>query len=133
MAHFHCFGPWTGTVEQYRDENRRTPDSAFFSGETLPPVLTGHALLRPKLVAATAATPVEAVKWLEDIYAGRPPSHSTTYLPLEDRVKWTTKELEGGSDASWVYYLPSTYLISYQAICCPNRQHPDIPCPQPSS
>lgn len=137
-GHWHGYEPWTGTREEYgREQLRcpgRNPDDQqtrdFLSG-TMPPVQTGYALLRVRRTSAdrTWTTVGDAVDWLRQTYAERPPSGD--YLPLEEMIRHDEELLPLGKDVVWAYYSRGGYFVSYSVICCPSIFHPDIPCPLP--
>ena len=84
-GHWHGYGPWTGSRAEYGKEHLRRPGASpddeqtrAFLAETLPPLMTGHALLRRNQAAPgrTWTTVRDAVDWLTNTYAGRPPGCS---------------------------------------------------------
>jgi hypothetical protein len=147
-GHWHGYGPWIGDRKEYGQEQQRRPGASpdddqtrTFLASPLPPMMTGHALMRRKQTAPgrTWTTVGEAVDWLTKVYADRPPSFapSDLYASLEDmmrsKARHAEESLSGGSDDVWAYYAPNGAFIHYSVICCPNRLHPAIPCPLPPS
>ena len=143
-GHWHGYGPWTGTRDEYGKEHLRRPGTSpddeqtrAFIAETLPPVMTGHALLRRHQTASdrTWTTVQDAVDWLTRIYADRPPYERSdglrAYVPLEAMVRGAEGHLPLGKDTVWAYYGRNGAFVSYSVICCPSFFHPDIPCPLP--
>jgi hypothetical protein len=143
-GHWHGYGPWIGTRAEYGKESLRrpgaTPDdpqTREFMAATLPPLMTGHALLRRNQAARdrTWTTVQDAVEWLTKIYADRPPYEHPggvrAYVSLEEMVQGAQEHLPLGKDTAWVYYARTGEFVSYSVICCPSHFHPDIPCPLP--
>lgn len=139
-GHWHGYGPWIGTRDEYSKEYLRIPGASpddeqtrTFLANRIPPVMTGHALLRVAQTSPdrTWINASSAIDWLKKTYADHPPLGD--YLPLEARVRYDEEFLPLGMDVIWAYYKRSTELISYSVICCPHRGFPDIPCPLPPS
>lgn len=126
-GHWHGFGVWVGTRDEMGQEYLRVPTHSDFMNNPMPPVMTGHALLRPKRVAATWTDAAEAVAWLKKNYSDRPPTGD--YSPWEVKEPFYTGELLGGNDVVLSYY-HGRNLVHSSVISCPNGHHPDIPCPQ---
>jgi hypothetical protein len=94
-GHWHGYGPWTGTRDEYGKEHLRRPGPSpddemtrAFMAEALPPLMTGHALLRRHQTAPerTWTAAQDAVGWLTTMYADRPPFERSdglrAYAPL---------------------------------------------------
>ncbi|MGX1301307.1 hypothetical protein RKD35_002795 [Streptomyces albogriseolus] len=101
-GHWHGFGPWIGSGDTYRQEGRRRPgehpgdpQTRTFLEEKLPPMMTGHWLMRRRQVAATWTDVEEAVAWLKAQYA--------TYSPLvrERTARPLTAPWSGRWSAPW--------------------------------
>lgn len=127
--HYHGFGPWTGTRDEYAREGLRVPGHPAFGTIAMPPVQTGHALLRPRLVRGTWEAPGGAVEWLRRTYAAYPPGRPSG--TPEDWFEIQEDSLTRGSDVVWGYYLASGAYCTYSAVCCPNKFCPGITCPDP--
>ena len=139
-GHWHGYGPWTGPRSEHAKEDPRRPGKdlsrndpktqAFIAG-SVPPVETGHALLRRPREGRTWTDLADALTWLEKNYRQHPPTGDLG-LDLPDKLRYATDFLSKGSDAVWSYYT-SGYVsyVSYEVICCPHRFHPTIPCPLP--
>jgi hypothetical protein len=147
-GHWHGYGPWIGDRKEYDQEQLRRPgfspdddQTRIFLASTIPPLMTGHALLRRQQTARdrTWTTVQEALDWLTQIYADRPPPFTPSGLyatPEEQRqskIRDAEAHLPRGTDTIWTYYTRNGSFISYEVICCPSRIHPDIPCPLPPS
>jgi hypothetical protein len=145
-GHWHGYGPWSGTRSEYNQEHLRRPGASpddeqtrTFTAATVPPLMTGHALLRRHQAAPdrTWATVAEALGWLAKTYADRPPYERadglSAYVPLEVKIRDAEEHLPLGTDTVWAYYARSGAFTSYEVICCPSRLHPGIPCPLPPS
>ncbi|MFE0420897.1 hypothetical protein [Streptomyces sp. NPDC058953] len=120
-------------LDRYREA------AAEFQTSDMPPTMTGHWLMKRNQAAAdrTWADMGIALAWLTKQYEANPPFEpvdgSQTYHGLDIKLDYTTDVLPRGVDVSWVYYTPSKNLISFSVVCCPNRFHPEIPCPLPPS
>ena len=145
-GHWHGYGPWIGSRSEYNQEHLRRPglspddeQTRMFIAATIPPLMTGHALLRRNQTARerTWTAVQEAVDWLTKTYADRPPYEGAdgqrAYAPLEVKIGDAEEHLPRGKDTSWTYYTRNGAFMSYEVICCPNHFHPDIPCPLPPS
>ncbi|MER5439701.1 hypothetical protein [Streptomyces sp. NPDC002790] len=120
-------------LDRYREA------AAEFTTGNLPPTMTGWWLTKTNQVSAdrTWADMGIAIAWLTKQYEANPPFVRTdglqAYSSLEDKLEYATDVLPRGVDVSWVYYLASKSLIAFSVVCCPNRFHPNIPCPLPPS
>lgn len=135
-SHFHGFGPWVGSPGEFFREGARRPNSVEFSGSKVPPMQTGHALLRPRLVAATWDDPEAAVGWLREIYAETPPvtreDGRCAYLDADTKAAYAVELLGHRTDVVWAYWLPGQSYAHYSVVCCPNKYLPEIACPTAS-
>ncbi|GGZ25901.1 hypothetical protein GCM10010387_19360 [Streptomyces inusitatus] len=157
-GHWHGYG-WTGTPVSYaREGNRRPPypvppppeakeedkaryrDAANeFLTSNLPPLMTGHWLLKRNQSAEefTWTNPESALAWLIKRHQESSPfEHAdgkAAYCALEQKLEHAADALPRGVDVSWVHYTRSQTMVSLSVVCCPNRFHPDIPCPFPPS
>ncbi|MFF4903085.1 hypothetical protein [Streptomyces sp. NPDC001068] len=140
-GHWHVFGPWIGSGDTHKQEGRRRPgqnsqdpQTRIFLEEKLPPVMTGHWLMRDRQVAATCTTSEGAVAWLAERYAETPPvvreDGKAAYNTLESKVEYALDALPRGVDIVWGYWTHSRLLASYAVVCCPNLFH-TLPCPFP--
>jgi hypothetical protein len=141
-GHWHGFGPWTGSGDTYKQEGRRRPGENWqdpqtrsFVTETLPPMKTGHWLMRGAQVTETWTSVEEAVAWLQARYAANPPlvreDGKAAYCSLEWKVEYALDVLPRGVDVTWCYWMQSRMLTSYSVVCCPNLHEYDLPCPLP--
>ncbi|WP_255308148.1 hypothetical protein [Streptomyces marincola] len=143
-GHWHGYGPWHGSRDAYGQEPLRRPGrgaddprTQAFLASTLPPLMTGHWLLRRAQTARerTWDAVAGALGWLAETHAGAPPATrpdgGPSCLPLRARLAHARDVLPRGVDVAWVYYLASRNLVSYAVVCCPNRFHPALPCPLP--
>ncbi|WP_405616470.1 hypothetical protein [Streptomyces sp. NBC_01508] len=118
-------------LDRYREA------AAEFQDGTLPPLMTGHWLMKQSRAAAdhTWTDVSDAVVWLSEHYSENPPFEredgKRAYCGLDIKSKYAREVLPLGVDVSWVYYTQSQNLFSMQAICCPNQFHPELPCPLP--
>jgi hypothetical protein len=136
-GHWHGYGPWTGRREDLAVEHLRRPGpdlsrpdpntTAFIRGE-LPPMQTGHALLRKPARDRTWTDLNGALTWLEKTYVGHPPGDGQA-TDLVGRLAYARQFLAGGSDDVLAYYTAGFSFVHYEIICCPNRFHPSIVCP----
>jgi hypothetical protein len=145
VRHWHGFGPWTGSRNEYGNEALRRPGldpnderTRAFISSTLPPVQTGHSLMRPRQTSADRTwTNVEgALHWLRHTHDAHLPvqlaSGEQAYLDLESKLKHAEESLLGGADVVWAYYTrPSYGFVSFEVICCPHAFFPDLACPRP--
>lgn len=139
-GHWHGFGPWIGSGDTYRQEGRRRPgehpgdpQTRTFLEEKLPPMMTGHWLMRRRQVAATWTDVEEAVAWLKAQYATYSPlvreDGKAAYCSLEWKVECALDALPRGVDVTWGYWTQSRMLASYSVVACPNLFQQGIPCP----
>ncbi|WP_234311753.1 hypothetical protein [Streptomyces griseus] len=109
--------------------------SAEFPASNLPPVMSGHWLMKRSQASheRSWADPVAALDWLTKLFLdnlpmeredGRPP-----YAGLDTKRDYALDVLPVGVDVSWVYYNRSGSMVSLNVVCCPNRHHPDLTCP----
>ncbi|WP_033347340.1 hypothetical protein [Kitasatospora aureofaciens] len=154
-GHWHGYGPWIGTSSLYHTEYLRRP-APFdtrdlkptrggsldpehyipFEQRTIPPMFTGHYLLRRPagLADRTWKDPDSAVDWLTEIYRKHPPAQrangSAVDCGLEAKAQHARTALAHGTDAVWCYYVTGDRLTSYAVVACPSLPfHPAIPCP----
>ncbi|MEU9777277.1 hypothetical protein [Streptomyces sp. NPDC047968] len=124
-------------LQQVLDRYREA--AAEFQTGNVPPLMTGHWLLRKNQVAAdrTWTDMGVAIAWLTKHYEANPPYERAdglhAYGSLESKLEYAADVLLRGVDVSWVHYTGSKNLWSVNVVCCPNRFHPDIPCPLPPS
>jgi hypothetical protein len=144
-GHWHGYGPWTGTRSELAQEDLRRPgtdpgdeQTRAFLASALPPMMTGHWLLRRNQVSAdrTWTDVRDAITWLTYIWADKPPLDRpdglSAYAPLEVMTAGAERDLSGGSDTVWAYYQRSGAYVSYEVVSCPSHPfHPGIPCPLP--
>lgn len=161
-GHWHGYGPWIGSPDLYHQEgNRRPPHpdppppasdgdkqavrllqryregAAEFYGSGLPPIMTGHWLIKRGQTAAnrTWTDVTDAVEWLKQQYTDNPPFERTdglqAYISLDDRIAYAYDLLPRGVDTTWCHYTQSKSLLSMSVVCCPNLFHPDVACPLP--
>ncbi|MEV5047321.1 hypothetical protein AB0N20_22465 [Streptomyces griseoincarnatus] len=139
-GHWHGFGPWVGSGREYAQEGQRRPGAvAGLATETFlrdkrPPMMTGWWLMRRGQVAATwEDDPRPAVAWLEQQYAAHPPmtreDGRQAYASLEWKRAYALDQLPRGRDITWGYWTSAGSLASFSVVSCPNRFHPDLPCP----
>ena len=143
-GHWHGYGPWIGSRSEYGQEHLRRPGTSpgdeqtrMFMASTIPPIQTGHVLLRRHQAARdrTWTTVQEAVDWLTKNFNDRPPFERAdglgAYLSLASRIEGAEEYLPLGADTIWAYYTRSGAFMTFEVICCPSRLHPDILCPLP--
>ncbi|MFI0966995.1 hypothetical protein ACH4S8_37275 [Streptomyces sp. NPDC021080] len=162
-GHWHGFGPWIGSPAVYHAEGNRRPahpvppappagkdDKAGirlqeryreaaveFSTGDVPPIVTGHWLVRMGRAAAerTWTDLTDAVEWLKAQYTDNPPFERAdglqAYLSLDDRIAYAYDGLPRGVDTTWCYYTPAKSLLSMSVVCCPNLFLPKVACPLP--
>ncbi|WP_052390763.1 hypothetical protein [Streptomyces sp. NRRL B-24484] len=154
-GHWHGYGPWIGTSALYHTEYLRRPQpidpatlkspkgQAFdaehykpFEQRTIPPMFTGHYLLRrpADLADRTWKDPDSAVEWLAGIYRRYLPAPrfdgGAVDCGLDAKTHHARTAIAHGTDSVWCYYITGDRLISYAVISCPNLPlHPEIPCP----
>ncbi|MCX4636815.1 hypothetical protein QT196_24175 [Streptomyces sp. P9-2B-2] len=120
-------------LDRYREA------AAEFQTGNVPPTMTGYWLMKKSQVSAdrTWADLTVALAWLMKQYEVNTPFERSddlqAYSGLDTKLEYATDVLPRGVDVSWVYYTPSKSLISFSVVCCPNRFHPQIPCPLQSS
>lgn len=144
-GHWHGY-VWTGSGREHADESLRRPGLALnqphtqaFIASKLPPLMTGHWLLKRSQTSAsrTWTDVAEAVSWLMAQYDKNPPMKREDGLKAYvDRERWKAgacDRLPGGTDIHWCYWTQSGSKTSFAAVCCPNHFHPEIPCPLPPS
>lgn len=138
ILHWHGY-EWTGAASELKEGDHRRPvDDPMrmpaFMSSTVPPIQTGHWLMRRKAAAAsrTWVTPDDAIAWLLERYECNPPSRELSYVSQEDRVLHTRDGLINGVDAWWHYYTGGMGVAVFAAICCPHT-HLQLPCPLPPS
>ncbi|MGP4088026.1 hypothetical protein [Streptomyces sp. KR55] len=162
-GHWHGYGPWIGSPDLYHQEgNRRPPhpdppppptsdddkqairllqryrEAAHeFENSGLPPIMTGHWLVKRGQTAAdrTWTDITDAVEWLKQRYTDNPPFERPdglrAYLPLGTLIAYTYDGLSRGVDTTWCHYTQGKSLLSMSVVCCPNLFHPDVGCPLP--
>ncbi|GGQ93297.1 hypothetical protein [Kitasatospora griseola] len=159
LAHFHGYGPWIGRPDQYHAEYLRRPapfntewrdmvdamkrpdQEAYlrFEERTIPPMRTGHWLLRRPdcLAGQTWRESKEAAEWLAGEFERHPPVPLPDGRPihpgLSAKVEYAAAALTNGTDVVWMHYLPGDYMFNACVVVCPNRHLPDLPCPLPPS
>ncbi|WP_244189488.1 hypothetical protein [Streptomyces incarnatus] len=113
--------------------------AAEFPTSNLPPLMTGHWLLKRNQTSAgrTWTDPAVALKWLTKHYLENLPFEREdgrrAYAGLETKREYAIDVLPVGVDVSWVYYTRSGNIVSLSVVCCPNRHHPELGCPMPPS
>lgn len=146
-GHWHGYG-WVGNAAEYFKESTRRPGAAglndphtqTFLASKLPPMMTGHWLMRRgQTLAQWTWTDVgDAVDWLRQRYCGAPPitrpDGGRAYVDLDVRIDYALDVLPRGVDVTWGYWTGPSTLASQSVVACSNRFHPNIPCPlEPSS
>ncbi|MER5771013.1 hypothetical protein [Streptomyces sp. NPDC001985] len=135
-GHWHGYGPWTGSRDTYAQEALRRPGShpedphtRAFIASPLPPMQTGHWLLRTGQTTPdrTWSALSQALAWLAEIHAAHPP-HGR-YPGVDIKLAHARDALPRGTDVVWVHYTRTQHLVSLSVVCCPQRFHPGIPCP----
>jgi hypothetical protein len=111
------------------------PHTEAFLRSKMPPVRTGHWLMRRNQVAGTWTDPGEAVRWMEKQYAANPPMEGEdgkqAYVDLEAKAAYAVEALGHGVDVSWGYWTQSRALASFSVVACVNRHLPELACPRP--
>ncbi|MFI1885267.1 hypothetical protein [Streptomyces jumonjinensis] len=143
-GHWHGYGPWTGTRDAYGQESLRRPggrpdseQTRSFVASTLPPMKTGHWLMRTDQTAAerTWTDALDAVTWLKTVHTTHQPfereDRLRAYPDLHTKVAYAYDALPRGTDVVWVHYTKAQSLVSLSVVCCPSHFHPGIPCPLP--
>jgi hypothetical protein len=139
--HWHGY-TWDGTAADLRDESQRRPagpnepETQAFLRSSLPPVRTGHYLLRRPDAGRTWVDPDEVINWLVAQYERRPPQErengAQAYVGLNSWIGTSCDGLVSGVDAWWQYYINNSGgQVVWAAICCPHTHLLDIPCPMP--
>lgn len=156
-GHWHGFGPWVGAPDRYAKEGGRRPPhpivaaavsnsttryreaAAEFATGSVPPLMSGHWLMKQGQVAAdrTWTDVTDAVEWLKAQYTDSPPFERSdglrAYVSLDVQVAGAYDALPRGVDVSWIHYTQSQSLFSASVVCCPNLFHSDLACPFPPS
>lgn len=136
-GHWHGFG-WSGYAGPYFKEFKRRPGPSLeskhareFLASPLPPMMTGHWLLKASMAHPdqTWTTPDDAVAWLCRQHEETPPDTALTYVPLESCIPRWRERLPSGGDVTLAHWASGNRLASFSVVCCPNRFHPDLPCP----
>ncbi|MFF3557141.1 hypothetical protein ACWD4V_07550 [Streptomyces tsukubensis] len=115
--------------------NRYREAASEFQNGDVPPTMTGYWLMKKHLASGerTWSDLGAALAWLTKVYEANPPFERAdglkAYSSLEEKLEYAEDVLPRGVDVSWVHYLASENLASFSVVCCPNRFHPDIPCP----
>lgn len=150
-GHLHGFGPWVGSGEDYKQEHLRRPGVIGSSGGSvgpgvfverqafitskLPPMMTGHWLLKRDQVAGTWEDPAAAVEWLTGWWKTLQPMEGAegrhAYPCVEEKIPYALDALGRGVDVTWCYWTRTRMLVSYSVVACANRFFPKIPCPAP--
>jgi hypothetical protein len=125
-GHWHGF-VWTGNGAELKDSQRRPqPDVGYLSSD-VPPLVTGHWLLKPpRQIRGTWADPTDAVSWLREEYGAQPPPGGPDLLGMVANAEDT---LSRGNDVTWAYWQAGTRFVHLTVVSCPNRFHPAIRCP----
>lgn len=142
-GHWHGY-KWVGSGEDYFKEPLRRPtfDNSEkykeFLHRTLPPMMTGHWLLKKRQTSQQCTWTDEklAVAWLEQQYDLHPPlggaDNRSTYVGLDVLVPAALDRLPRGVDVTWAHWLQASRTFgSFSVVACANRFHPKIPCPLP--
>ncbi|MFC5888435.1 hypothetical protein RMN57_24420 [Kitasatospora sp. CM 4170] len=131
QLHFHGY-EWAGDGRLLAKESERRPvEGAGFRLSELPPLMTGWWLLRPAAqIRGTWETPTAAADWLAERYAEHTPA-GDPWLPLEARRRRAVDQLANASDVVWARWVSDVRWSGHYVIACPNRTHPNIPCPAP--
>jgi hypothetical protein len=118
-------------LDRYREA------AAEFDSGSVPPTMTGYWLLKRNQTSLdrTWTTPEAVMAWLTKQYEANPPltrtDGGTAYGSLDDKLAYAAEALPRGVDVTWAYYTPAQAIASYSVVCCPNRFHPQTPCPLP--
>ncbi|MFD7714251.1 hypothetical protein [Streptomyces sp. NPDC059814] len=118
-------------LDRYREA------AAEFQTGNVPPTMTGWWLTKKTHVSAerTWADMGIAISWLTKQYEANLPFERAdglqAYNSLKSKLEYATDVLPCGVDVSWVYYVPAKNVIAFAVVCCPNRFHPELPCPLP--
>ncbi|MFF9265864.1 hypothetical protein [Streptomyces longwoodensis] len=137
-VHWHGY-EWTGHARSYFQDSARRPGSVGFAQNGIPPLMTGHWLLRPCPARSTWTEPDAALGWLTTRYQAHPPFQrldgGRAYPELDWKLTVAADALRGGVDVTWCYWTSpqAGLLASFSVVCCPNRHHPDLACPNAST
>jgi hypothetical protein len=146
-GHWHGYG-WVGNAADYFKESTRRPGAGgvqdphtqMFLGSKLPPMMTGHWLMRraQTRTECTWTDARQAVDWLKQRYDAHPPLLRTdggrAYVDVDVRIGYALDVLPRGVDVTWGYWTNPSTLASHSVVACSNHFHPHIPCPlEPSS
>ncbi|WP_280890306.1 hypothetical protein [Streptomyces sp. LBL] len=118
-------------LDRYREA------ASEFQNGTLPPLMTGHWLMKRSHAAAerTWTDVHDAVVWLNKNYSENSPFEredgEQAYCGVDVKTAYAREVLPLGVDVSWVYYTQSQNLLSMQVVWCPSHFHPDLACPLP--
>jgi hypothetical protein len=135
-GHWHGYS-WTGSGDDYfgaaNESSKRRPGGPAFKESKVPPVMTGHWLLRRAQTAParTWSDPIDALRWLERFYENNTPQPG--YLSAKIRLPYALNSLPRGVDVTWAYWTKSRSFASASLVACANLHHPHIPCPLPPS
>ncbi len=117
---------------------RRPPlapsDPAPFTGSPLPPFRLCDWLLKPRTrIERTFTEAGAALEWLAARYAETAPSF---HLPEQEakigeavRLGNAGRDLDGGVDVCWAFYLRGERYVHIAVVCCPNRHASGYSCP----
>lgn len=132
--HFHAYS-WRGQgVELEREAERRAEHPEFGSSE-LPPLRTGAWLAKPaRCIRATWDEPGQAVEWLranfEELARSLLHDEEREFPPLTARSAYAERDLRGGTDVVWEFWLHGGVFVHLSVICCsPNKWYVGR-CPQ---
>lgn len=129
--HWHSY-TWTGHgLDLGKGAERRAVGGPTFQASMIPPEVIAEWLLRPRTaIARTYGDPETAAQWLAEQYQDKPPEQPQ--FTVEENRASALRKLTQGTDAIIAHYLPPRAQSFFHAavICCPNRQRPDIPCPE---
>jgi hypothetical protein len=150
--HWHGY-LWSGTGAELKEEHLRrpgepgSPEYQAFLRSSLPPMKTGHYLLRRGAASQdltwTDAGP--AIDWMATSYKRHLPMSGEAGFPaingvapmatdvgLDARRTTSLDGLCNGVDGFWLYYTgQSGSMVAICAICCPHTHMPEIACPMP--
>lgn len=137
LQHWHGYS-WTGSSAELKDESQRrpttpgAPETQAFIRSVVPPLQTGHYLMRCPAAARTWTDPDKAISWLVAQYQRHPPyereHNATAYVSLDRRIETSRVGLVNGVDAWRQDYTPSMGQVVFAAICCPHTHRTEIPC-----
>ncbi|MFG1602808.1 hypothetical protein [Actinoplanes sp. NPDC049265] len=138
--HWHGYS-WMGASAELRNESLRrpgptgAPETDAFIRSTLPPLQTGHYLLRRPEAGRTWTDPDDAIAWLVANYQRHPPMEhpggAQAYVSLDSRKVISRDGLINGVDAWWQYYTSDQGQVVFAAVCCRHSHRREIPCPMP--